>query len=274
MLADQLTVGNVEIVPLLDVVMDFPWSYPFPDMSPADFEPYRDLYPGSFADGKFRTNAQCYAIRSQGKTILCDTGVGPGPIDWLNGARGGLADDMKNKRISPQSIDLVFHTHLHGDHVGWNMSADKPMFPNAMYHAPKADWDFFGQALAANPQMRQVTPLEKLGRLELFGGEHQLTPEITAIPTPGHTPGHSSLIVSSAGEKALIMGDLAHHPAQIDHSEWPCGFDTDRALGVKTRQRMLDQAESEGVPAVFCHFPAPGMGKIVRLEGKRIFQAL
>lgn len=275
MAGPKVTVENVEIVSLLDTAMEFDWKMFFPNNDPKDFEPYRDTYPGSFGEGKFRTYAHCYAIRSQGKTILCDTGLGPGPIAWLGGIRGRLLEDMQQKGIQPEEVDIVVFTHLHGDHVGWNLTPDRiPTFPKARYLVPQADWDFFSQSLEANPQMQQVIPLKDLGVLDLFSGERALTPEITTYPTPGHTPGHTSLLISSGAERAIITGDLAHHPAQVDRTEWCSGFDNDPAQAVESRRKVFDQLEADGLLAAICHFPDPGFGKLVRLEGRRIWQAL
>jgi glyoxylase-like metal-dependent hydrolase (beta-lactamase superfamily II) len=254
--------------------MEFPWTAFFPGKDPAIFEPYRALYPSSFGDNRFRTQASCYAIRSGGKTILCDTGVGPGPHDWLGGLRGRLMEDMKAKGVSAEEVDVVVFTHLHVDHVGWNLGAGgTPNFPKAVYLVPQGDWDFFGKALSANPQMGQVLPLKEMGKLELFSGEKALTPEVTTIPTPGHTPGHTSLMISSAGEKAVVMGDMAHHPAQVDEIDWCSGFDMDHAQTPASRRKLFDEVESEGLLAAFCHFPEP-FGRLVRLEGKRVYRAL
>jgi glyoxylase-like metal-dependent hydrolase (beta-lactamase superfamily II) len=274
MAVHKVTVGNVEIISLLDTPMEFPWAVFFPGKDPALFEPYRSLYPGSFGEGRFRTHASTYAIRSKGKTILCDTGVGPGPHDWLGGARGNLMNDMKAKGVSPDEVDLVVFTHLHGDHVGWNLdSAGQPTFPKAKYLVPQGDWEFFGKNLAANPQMQLVTPLREMGKMELISGERALTEEVSTLPTPGHTPGHTSLLISSAGEKAVVMGDMAHHPAQVDQIDWCSGFDNDHPQTVASRRKLFEMVESEGLVAAFCHFPEP-FGKLVRLEGKRVYRAL
>ena len=272
---ERVTIGNVEIVALLDTPMEFPWSVFFPNIPLDDFNAYRDLYPGAFAESMFQTNAHCYALRSAGKTVLVDTGVGPGPIAWLGGRRGHLLEDMNAKGVPPDSVDIVAFTHLHGDHVGWNLTPDNiPTFPRARYLVPQADWDFFSAALASNPQMEQVTPLKALGIMDLFDGEHPVTGDITSLPTPGHTPGHHSFLVSSAGERALLSGDLAHHPAQVDRTEWCSAFDTDPATATASRSKAFDRMEAEGILGAFCHFPDPGFGRLVRLEGKRVFQAL
>ncbi len=268
----KVTVGNVEIVSLLDTAMEFPWAAFFPNNSQQDFDPYKDRYPDSYAsDGKFRTYAHCYALRSQGKTVLVDTGIGPG-------MGGRLLEEMKSKGVAPDSVDIVVFTHLHPDHVGWNLTPDKaPTFSNARYWIPQGDWDFFTKPDVAsqNPHIgAAVLPLKEDGLIDLFSGEKAVTSELTTYPTPGHTPGHTSIMVSSAGERALVTGDLAHHPAQVDRTEWSCGFDGDPATAVETRSKVFDQLEADGLLAAICHFPDPGFGKLVRLEGKRVWQAI
>jgi glyoxylase-like metal-dependent hydrolase (beta-lactamase superfamily II) len=281
MASSKLTVGNVEIVALLDTVMDFPFAAFFPNVPAEAFEPYRQAYGGSWApDGRFRTNAQCYAVRSEGRTVLVDTGVGPGPLDFLGGARGKLRADMRSKGVQPDEIETVVLTHLHPDHVGWNLTSGetrKPTFPNARYLVPQADWDLF-----TKPEMQSqaphvkysVMPLQDLGVMDLVSGERAVTSELTTLPTPGHTPGHTSIVVSSAGERAMITGDVAHHPAQAQETDWNSGFDGDPDLAKKTRREVMERLEREGSTAVVCHFPAPGFGRFVRLEGKRMWQVL
>lgn len=269
---DKITVGNVEIVSILDTPMNFPFAAFFPTIDQSEFEPYRELYPEAFnPNGNFQTYAQVSALRSQGQTILVDTGVGPG----MNGA---LLDNLQAKGVSPESVDIVVFTHLHADHVGWNLSSDKvPSFANARYLAPQADWDAAvgGNPATAGPHFdAQVKPLKDIDKLDLFSGEKAITDELSAFPTPGHTPGHTSVMVSSGGEKALVAGDLAHHPAQVDRSEWCSGFDADPDTAIASRSKAFDQLESEGFVVMINHFAPPGFGRLVRKNGKRIFQAL
>ena len=274
MAGPRITAGNTEIISLTDLEMQFPWPAFFPNVPMDEPEKYRELYPESWGEFGFKTDAGCYAIRSEGETIVVDTGLGPGPHEFLRGATGDLLNDMKSKGVPPDDVDIVVHTHLHQDHVGWNMSGDAPTFPNARYYAPQADWDFFNAALAANPQMEQVIPLNDMGRLELYDGEITITSEVTTMATPGHTPGHCSVLVNSDGVKVLIAGDLAHHPAQADRPEWSASFDMDGAEASATRKTMLDRLLEEGNVAAFCHFPGDGFGRIVESNGKRVFRAL
>jgi glyoxylase-like metal-dependent hydrolase (beta-lactamase superfamily II) len=274
--ASTIVVGKAQIIGLLDTYMEFPWGVFMPSVSRAEIDRYRELYPGSFGDGdNFRTRAGTYIVRSAGKIILCDTGVGPGPHAWLGGLTGNLVPDMESKGVSPADVDFVVFTHLHGDHVGWNLTPDgKPTFPNATYLVPQADWDVFSANAASNPQMQVVTPLEDLGVMELVSGEKAITAEVTTYPTPGHTPGHQSLMITSDGERAVLTGDVAHYPAQAENIDWRTNFDMDHAAAIETRRKLFGQLEADGVIAGFCHFPEAPFGRIIRAEGKRIWEAI
>jgi glyoxylase-like metal-dependent hydrolase (beta-lactamase superfamily II) len=270
----KITVGNCEVISLTDAEMQFPWQIIFPNIPEADRESYRGLYPYCYGERGFRTDAGAYVIRSSGKTIIVDTGIGPGPIAMLGGLKGQMLDDMKAKGVQPADVDIVVHTHLHVDHVGWNITEGKPTFPNATYYAPEADLAYFEAGLATNPQMQQVLPLRDMGKLQTYSGETTITPEVTTISTPGHTPGHSSLLVDSSGEMAVVTGDLAHHPMQVDHTEWSPAFDVDQAASAESRRMLVDRMEQQSIIAAFCHFPGEGFGRISRSGNRRVFQAL
>ena len=108
----------------------------------------------------------------------------------------------------------------------------------------------------------------------MVSGERIVSPEVTIVPTPGHTPGHQSVIVASAGQRAFIAGDVAHNPAQANETEWNAGADGDGPLAAATRKRVMERLEQDGSVAVFGHFPAPGFGRLVREGGRRIFREL
>lgn len=274
MAGDSFTIGNAEVIALHDLAFDFPTMMMFPNIPAPEFDAFRELYPASF--GKIGMAADCgsYAIRSSGKTVIVDTGIGPGPIQMLGGAAGNLVPDMKAKGINPEDVDAVVHTHLHVDHVGWNMVDGKPTFPNATYYAPRGDYEAFSQNLAANPQMNVVMPLKDLGRLELYSGVITITPEITTVPTPGHSPDHHSVLLNSGGEKLLVMGDVAHHPAQVENCHWSPSFDLNGEQAAATREKMMKRLETEGHLAAFCHFPESGIGRIVRANNMRTWQPI
>ena len=105
-------------------------------------------------------------------------------------------------------------------------------------------------------------------------GECVLTSELTTLPTPGHTPGHLSIVISSQGYRGLILGDVAHNLVQIHETEWCSRADIDPDRARATRRSLMERLEREGTLVAAGHLPAPGFGKVVRLEGRRYWQAL
>ena len=278
-----LNVGGVEIVALSDMNLPFPMPLTqlFPEAPAEAWEPYKTLYPDAFEQDHMLIEIGCYLVRTQGRTILIDTGYGEGPIAAIGGRQGELMDDLTAKGIRPEEIDTVFISHLHSDHVGWNVVGPDenpvPAFPNARYVCHQADLEHFRradiQAASTFPFMeRCVETIARAGLLDTLTEDSDLAPEVRALHTPGHTPGHMSILVSSQGEEALIQGDVLVHPAQVTEDDWNCHFDYDWPVSTETRRNMLVEAEAQGTRVVSCHFPAPGFGKVVRRDGKRYWQ--
>ena len=282
------TIGNVEIMVLHDAEIALPFSRSFPGVPPEAWGPYQQRFPEAFVGAdNLRVHFECYLIRSQGKTLLVDTGLGsaisnPGTVANVGGGtEGQLLTTLHSAGLQASDIDTVFLTHLHPDHVGWNMTRNEAgesvAFPNARYVGNQADWDAFNtpkdsEIFGFDWWEDTVAPLRELGVLDLVTGETQMTSEITAIPTPGHTPGSMSLAIVSAGERAFIMGDVFHGPAQVTETDWVFHYDVDPELAVQTRRRMLDRVEAEDAAMAICHHS--GFGRVVRVEGRRYWQAL
>src|SRR4051794_27258998 len=278
-----LRVGNVEIIELTDAHVRFPMPLRqlFPGVSEESWATYQERYPDAFyGPDTWHGHFGGQLVRSSGQTILVDTGFGPTPRDLFDNQPGGLLDDLRAQDVTPEDIDVVFTTHAHPDHVGWNMTSDgKPTFPRARYFMHQADWDAFhtSEVQSALPYAyveETITPLKELGALELLNGEHVLTAEVTAIPAPGHTPGHMALMITSGGERAIILGDTMGHPLQVTEPDVPFGFDGDVPTAVATRKQMLDQLTESGVIGVVCHFPGSGFGRVIRLEGRRYWEGI
>ena len=278
-----LNIGNVEIVALSDMQLAFPTPLPdlFPGTNAGDWAPYRERYPDTFDGDRVLIEIGCYLVRSDGRTILIDTGYGEGPIESIGGRRGELMDDLAAKDISPDEVDTVFISHLHSDHVGWNVVERDgklvPAFPNARYVAHQADLDHFRRpevqnALPFQFMERCVESIVGLGLFDTLTGDTDLTPEVRAMHTPGHTPGHMGVLVRSKGESALIQGDVLVHPAQVTEHDWNCIFDYDWPLSTETRRKMLEDVEAHGTPVISCHFPAPGFGTVRSSGGRRYWQ--
>lgn len=274
----SVRVGDAEIISVSDGHIHFAPSDFFPSVESYEWDAYPDQLAG---DGLIRMNVGSFVIRVGDDVALIDTGLGEGDHPFDNSEWGLLASDMASKGVSPDEITDVIITHLHRDHVGWNMvekdGAPTPFFPNARYHIPKADWDVFTRR--AGMRMfayiaEQVTPLMELGALEFVEGEQLIGDHLAALPTPGHTPGHTSVLVSSAGESAVVLGDAAHIPVQAHHTDWSPRADTDPELSRRNRANLFDRMEKDHSLVVSGHFPVPGFGRLVRVEGRRYWQAL
>ena len=281
----RLTVGNVEILSLNDNEATLPLSDVFPEVPVEAWAPYQERYPSGFSGDHLLAHFECYLVRSEGQTILVDTGLGgaatnPNSIEaMVGGAEGRLMQELQAAGVSPGDINTVFFSHLHFDHVGWNVIHEtgvpaRATFPNARYVAHRADWEVFQrpEVMELFPTHWELAlgPLQDLGVLDLLDGERPLTGEVTAIPTPGHTPGSMSLAIVSGGQRAYILGDVFHGPAQITETGWKFSFDMDGDQGIATRAAMIERAESEGAILAICHHG--GFGRVARAEGRRYWQ--
>ena len=235
---------------------------------------------------RYRTDIQrdlgSLPVRAGGRNILVGNGIGPRPPDDSSDTWGLLLADFEEQGLDVAQVDTVFMTHMHYDHAGWNLRKENgklvPTFPNARYIGSARDWAFFSRRPDAQEsysyQPLSVEPLQEMGFLDLGDGAHSLTSDLTAFPTPWHTPGHMSILISSQGEKGIILGDVAHHPFQVQETGWGHRADIDPDGAIETRKAVMDRIEAEGLRVAAGHFPAPGFGEIIRLEGKRYWKAL
>lgn len=278
MAASKITVGNVEITSLSDGAMEFDLCNFFPAIPGEQWQPYHeDLTP----EHRVHLNLACFLVRSEGRTILVDTGLGPVPADTADAGWGKLLQNFRDNGLQPEDIDMVVFTHLHRDHVGWNLTLQEgkhvPTFPRARYWMSRVDWDACHRADLADRFANApdcVWPLEELGLMELIDGEHALTSELTTLPTPGHTPGHMSIMIASQGERGVILGDVLHNAVQVHETDWVSRADIDPEQTRVTRRSLMERLEQEGSLVAAVHLPEPGFGKVVRLEGRRYWQAM
>jgi len=279
MASDTIRVGAVEILALSDGLLEFDLCNFFPTIPGENWRPYESHLT---EEHKVRFNLGSYLIRSDGRTILVDTGLGPKPADAPDCPWGQLMHDFQTKGVRPEEVDMVVMTHLHRDHVGWNLlaQADRfvPTFPNARYWMSAKDWEACHEPEVQPARFPNapscVWPLAELGLVELMHGEHSITGDLTAVPTPGHTPGHMSILITSGGERALVLGDAAHNPVQLQETDWVSRADMDPDLTRQTRRALVERLEREQILVAAGHFAAPGFGRIVKLDGRRYWRGL
>ncbi len=272
-------IGNVEVTALLDTpVLMNPHMF-MPRVADQMIAEYSHL----LDERQLMTmSITTYLLRSAGKNVLIDTGLGARKRPFF--PQGRLDESLRDAGLAPEDIDVVVHTHLHIDHVGWNTVDDEDgnrriFFPNSRFLVQKREWDFWMQPVhmedpAHAHLVECVAPLEQSGRVDLVDGEVAIDEHLTFISTPGHTPGHVAIGVYSAGERAVVIGDASHHPAQLDHPDWSPSADIDPVLSAQTRERLFEAAIGDGRAWIAGHWEYPGFGRIVRLNGKRVFRAL
>ncbi len=267
-----MLVGEIEIVPLLDAVGQLAeLSEAYPGVPAESWAPYRELYPEVFAGTRWRLPIVVYLVRSADVTVLVDTGVGPAGLweFWTPEREGLLPAALAEHGVERDAVDVVFLTHLHVDHLGWNTDEDAAvMFPRARYVVHPDGLDF-ALARRDRPHIRRcVEPL--LDRFEWPGDEAELAPGVRARALPGHYPGHAGFGIRSDGERAELIADIAPHPALLDRPEWAFAFDD--LPQTSTRAELVEELVDSDCLLVCGHFPGSGIGRVVTRDGRVVWE--
>lgn len=266
-----MRIGAVELTPLTDAVGQLgELDELYPGVPAEAWQPYRELYPELFVQTRWRLPCTCFLIRSGGRTVLVDTGVGPpGLWGWTPEREGGLFPALAEQGVEPGDIDVVFNTHIHIDHVGWNTSADgETLFPNARYLLhPDALSCARGKRSDQPDIARCVLPLVERG-LVTEVEEAEVAPDVFTLPLPGHDPGHTGLRIASRGEEAILIADAAVHPALLDEPDWPYVSDGDHDECRATREAFLAEVVDSKTLVGSGHYPGSGIGRVETRDGR------
>jgi glyoxylase-like metal-dependent hydrolase (beta-lactamase superfamily II) len=288
-MADRVKVGNAEVAMVWDAEFRYTPSQFLASMPAEKWAPYLN---GVSPDEIQESRVMTFLIRSQGKNILVDAGVGAHGL-WRFG-EGHLLDSLKALDVAPEDIDFVVPTHLHLDHVGWftrsTPNGPVPTFRKARYLIQKEDWEFFVEKdyFANRPDsplntMSQkmfetaVIPMKDTGLMDLIGPERIITDGVTILHTPGHTLGSVSILVQSGSEAALLIGDAAHTPAQMTEVEYSPGIDIDPSLSERSRRAIIAAAQEKNAYVAGAHFGAPGhpaFGRIILMDGRPMWRGV
>jgi glyoxylase-like metal-dependent hydrolase (beta-lactamase superfamily II) len=269
-------VGDVAITKIVELEISRAATWILPDATPERLLAEGDWLRPHFVDaqGKAPMSVHTLVLETREQRILVDSCIGndkPRPIPGWNQMQGPFLSDLRAAGFPPESIDLVLCTHLHVDHVGWNTRLVDgkwvPTFPRARYLFAEPEFRYwmaekdqrFGDVIGDS-----VRPVYEAGRVDLVQSNLAVSDEVRLEPTPGHTPGHVSVRISSRGEEAVITGDLMHHPVQCAHPEWASIADVDSRAAEATRRAFLARYGGSEVRVFGTHFAGPTSGHLVR----------
>lgn len=228
-----------------------------------------------FLTAPVETSVNAFLVNTGSKLVLIDAGAG----NLFGPTLGKLVNSIKAAGYQPEQVDEIYITHMHPDHIGGLNTGDKPAFPNAVVRADKNDADYWlsKTQMASAPADKKgffqgaqgaLGPYASADRLQPFNGNTELVPGVRATSSYGHTPGHTSYVVESRGQKLVLIGDLMHAKfMQFDDPSVTIGFDSDSKAALAARKAAFASAAKEGALIGAAHLPFPGLGHL-RSSGK------
>ena len=271
-------VGAVTVKRIVEIEIPVAWSETEPFIAEATPEALRAipwLYP-NFVDEQDRMRLSVHAllVEAPGLRLVVDTCIGNDKARSLVRGRAlatPFLENLAEAGWSRESVNAVVCTHLHVDHVGWNTMLENgrwvPTFPNARYLIGRRELEHWQSVKEGEqPQILadSVQPILDAGLAELVEMDHRISPEARLTPSAGHTPGHVSVIIESEGARAVITGDMTHHPCQLVHPDWSPPFDSDPKLAAEVRARLFADWADEDILVIGTHYAAPTAGRVRR----------
>jgi len=261
----RFQLGSYECVSLYDGFNDYKLEQMFTNVPGPDVE--IALQAQGFSQSAVTTPFTFLYVNTGKHRILVDIGAGD-----LLPTTGKLLQNMLNGEITPESIDSIFITHAHPDHIGGVLDdAGKPIFANATYYICRVEWDFWFSEQAASQgwewmadfAREKLTPIKD--KTVMLDQEAEILPGVSVLFTPGHTPGHMVVSFSSQGERLLYTGDTVLHPLHLEHPDWLPVFDILRELAAASKSRIFDLAASTQCWVMGQQFPPfPSLGHVVK----------
>jgi glyoxylase-like metal-dependent hydrolase (beta-lactamase superfamily II) len=217
-------------------------------------------------EGKLKMSIHSLVVETPSRRIVVDTCIGNDKqgrnVPTWNNLQKPYLEDMAKAGYPAESIDMVLCTHLHVDHVGWNTKLVDgqwvPTFPKARYVFGRTEYEFWRDNRPTPTHGAvfddSVKPVVAAGLVDLVASDAQLCDEVSLISTPGHSPGHMSVHIRSGGEEAVLTGDVAHHPCQMQHLDWSASPDTDSAQSERSKRELFGRFADRPVLVIGGHF--------------------
>ena len=261
------TIGKVKITKIVELETVGSTRFILPLASNEEIRKLPWLIP-HFAneEGRLKMSIHSLVLETRSQRIVVDTGLGNDKegrtVPTWNNRKGPFLETLTEAGFAPDSIDTVLCTHLHVDHVGWNtrLIGGKwvPTFANARYVFVKTEYEHWRDHREEADKVAvfndSVKPIVDAGKADLVGSDHRLTDEIALIPTPGHSPGHMSVLIASDGETGVLTGDVAHHPCQMAHLDWSSTADFDSVQSAATRRELFSRFADMPTLVIGGHF--------------------
>jgi glyoxylase-like metal-dependent hydrolase (beta-lactamase superfamily II) len=231
----------------------------------------------------------CLLVRTAGKTVVVDTGLGQKLTErqqrnWgVVRDSGGLIDWLARLGVRPESVDLVINTHLHADHAAGDtkFGADEhdivPTFPNAEYVVQRREYEDAihpNERTAATYLPVNYQPLVESGRMHLLDGDTEILPGIHGVITRGHTPAHMSIRFESQGQHALFVADMASYAVHFERLGWMTAYDVEPLQTLETKRRWQQWALDTGALLIFQHDPVRRAGRLVQDGDRRVLDVV
>ncbi len=263
------TIGKVRITKVVELETVGSTRFILPLASTEEIRKLPWLIP-DFAseEGRLKMSIHALVVETPTRRIVVDTGLGNDKqgrsIPAWNDRHGPFLDTLTAAGFPPDSIDTVLCTHLHVDHVGWNTCWRDgrwvPTFARARYLFGRTEFEHWRDHSEEPDKIAvfvdSVQPIADAGYADLVAGDATICDEITLIPTPGHSPGHVSLLIRSDGEQGLLAGDVAHHPCQMAHLDWSSTADFDPVQSAATRRDLFSRFADTATLVIGGHFDA------------------
>ena len=275
----QWQVGDVKITRVVEMEVAGGTKFILPDATREACQAYDWMAPHFMDDqGNLIMSIHALVIDTGARRIVVDTCIGNDKqrnIPAWSNLQTNFLNDLAQAGYPRETIDTVMCTHLHVDHVGWNtMLVDGqwvPTFTNARYLLAEKEWTYWDAAgdddTYGSILEDSVQPVVDAGLVDLVSETHQVCDEVRLEPTPGHTPGHVSVHITSNGQEALITGDCIHHPVQMTRTDWCSSADYDQSAGKATRDDLLQRYVDQDILIIGTHFATPTAGHIKHLAG-------